>query len=37
MNESEKPPRRVAGWLVLLVLTLIIGAIAWVILQGPRR
>jgi hypothetical protein len=37
MNENELPPRRVAGWLVLLVLVVIIGGVAWVILMGPRR
>ncbi len=37
MNADDSPPRRVAGWLVLLVLVLIIGAVAAVILMGPRR
>jgi hypothetical protein len=37
MNDDDPEPRRVAGWLVLLVLVLIIGAVAAVILAGPRR
>jgi hypothetical protein len=30
-------PRRVPGWLVLLVLTVVIAAVVVVILLGPRR
>jgi hypothetical protein len=29
--------RRTAGWIVLLVIGVIVGAVAWIILQGPRR
>ena len=34
---NREPERRVAGPIVLLVAIVIIGAVAWVILQGPRR
>jgi hypothetical protein len=31
------PERRLPGWIVLALLVLIIGAVATVILLGPRR
>jgi hypothetical protein len=34
---AATPERRISGWIVLLVAVAIIGAIAWAILQGPRR
>lgn len=29
--------RRVPGWSVMLVVAVLVGIVAWVILQGPRR
>jgi hypothetical protein len=34
---TPPPERRVPGWLLVLVLSAIIAAVAVVILQGPRR
>lgn len=35
MNDSA--PRRVPGWLVLLVAVALIAAAGWVIWNGPKR
>ncbi len=34
---SQGTERRIPGWRVLLVAILIIGGLAWVIVQGTRR
>ena len=37
MNDPAPAPRRVPGWLVLLVATTIIAALGFVIWNGPNR
>ena len=34
---TSEPQRRIAGPIILAVAVVIIGVLAWVILQGPRR
>lgn len=36
MSSAAPEPRRRPGWLVLLVMVVIIGALTWVIVLGPR-